>query len=55
MTQLSGKVALVTGASGGVGSSAVAMLAMRGHEVWAATGKADEAEGQLRRLVRTVG
>ena len=35
---------LVTGASGGVGSTAVAILASRGHEVWAATGKADEAD-----------
>jgi acrylyl-CoA reductase (NADPH) len=35
---------LVTGASGGVGSTAVAILASRGHEVWAATGKADEHE-----------
>ena len=35
---------LVTGASGGVGSTAVAILATRGHEVWAATGKADEHE-----------
>jgi putative YhdH/YhfP family quinone oxidoreductase len=34
---------LVTGASGGVGSVAVAILAARGHEVWAATGKTDEA------------
>lgn len=34
---------LVTGASGGVGSWAVAILASRGHEVWAATGKAHEA------------
>jgi acrylyl-CoA reductase (NADPH) len=35
---------LVTGASGGVGSTAVAILAERGHEVWAATGKSDEAD-----------
>lgn len=35
---------LVTGASGGVGTMAVAILAARGHEVWAATGKADEAD-----------
>lgn len=40
---------LVTGASGGVGSNAVAMLAARGHEVWAATGKPDE-EARLRGL-----
>jgi acrylyl-CoA reductase (NADPH) len=40
---------LVTGASGGVGTVAVAILAHRGHEVWAATGKASE-EGRLRRL-----
>lgn len=40
---------LVTGASGGVGSTAVALLAQRGHEVWAATGKADEAD-RLRRM-----
>lgn len=33
---------LVTGASGGVGSAAIAILASRGHEVWAATGKPDE-------------
>jgi acrylyl-CoA reductase (NADPH) len=33
---------LVTGASGGVGSAAVAILSSRGHEVWAATGKPDE-------------
>ena len=33
---------LVTGASGGVGSTAVAILAERGYEVWAATGKTDE-------------
>jgi acrylyl-CoA reductase (NADPH) len=40
---------LVTGASGGVGSVAVAILAARGHEVWAATGKPDE-ENRLRAL-----
>jgi acrylyl-CoA reductase (NADPH) len=40
---------LVTGASGGVGSNAVAILAGLGHEVWAATGKADE-EPRLRTL-----
>ncbi|HUQ79137.1 MAG TPA: acryloyl-CoA reductase [Patescibacteria group bacterium] len=40
---------LVTGASGGVGSTAVAILAGRGHEVWAATGKPDE-ERRLREL-----
>ena len=40
---------LVTGASGGVGSTAVAILAGRGHDVWAATGKADE-ESRLRSL-----
>ena len=33
---------LVTGAAGGVGSSAIAILATRGYEVWAATGKPDE-------------
>lgn len=33
---------LVTGASGGVGSTAVAILADRGYEVWALTGKVDE-------------
>lgn len=33
---------IVTGASGGVGSAAIAILASRGHEVWAATGKSDE-------------
>ena len=37
-----GRVA-VTGASGGVGSVAVGILAARGHEVWAATGKPEEA------------
>jgi len=40
---------LVTGASGGVGSSAVAILTARGHEVWAATGKPEE-EPRLRAL-----
>jgi len=35
---------LVTGASGGVGGTAVAILADRGYEVWAATGKAEEAD-----------
>lgn len=40
---------LVTGATGGVGSTAVAILADRGYEVWAATGKAHE-EGYLRGL-----
>ncbi|HET9456604.1 MAG TPA: acryloyl-CoA reductase [Candidatus Limnocylindrales bacterium] len=40
---------LVTGASGGVGSTTVAILAARGHEVWAATGKLDE-EARLRQL-----
>jgi acrylyl-CoA reductase (NADPH) len=40
---------LVTGASGGVGSIAVAILAARGHEVWAGTGKAEE-EDRLRAL-----
>jgi acrylyl-CoA reductase (NADPH) len=35
---------LVLGASGGVGSTAVGILARRGHEVWASTGKPDEAE-----------
>lgn len=35
---------LVTGATGGVGSMAVGMLAALGHEVVASTGKVDEAE-----------
>jgi acrylyl-CoA reductase (NADPH) len=43
---------LVTGASGGVGSNAVAILASRGHEVWAATGKPGEHE-RLRDLGAT--
>ena len=40
---------LVTGASGGVGSTAVGILAARGYEAWAATGKPDEAD-RLRAL-----
>jgi acrylyl-CoA reductase (NADPH) len=40
---------LVTGASGGVGGTALAILADRGYEVWAATGKPDE-EARLRGL-----
>ncbi len=40
---------LVTGAAGGVGRSAVAILTPLGYEVWAATGKADEAD-RLREL-----
>ncbi len=40
---------LVTGASGGVGGTALAIFADRGFEVWAATGKPDEAE-RLRSL-----
>jgi putative YhdH/YhfP family quinone oxidoreductase len=40
---------LVTGASGGVGGTALAILADRGYEVWAATGKPDEA-ARLRSL-----
>jgi putative YhdH/YhfP family quinone oxidoreductase len=35
---------LVTGASGGVGSTAVDLLAARGYEVWALTGKAAERD-----------
>ncbi|MGZ8438092.1 MAG: acrylyl-CoA reductase family protein [Candidatus Limnocylindrales bacterium] len=40
---------LVTGASGGVGGTALAILAERGYDVWAATGKDDEAP-RLRQL-----
>jgi putative YhdH/YhfP family quinone oxidoreductase len=40
---------LVTGAAGGLGRTALGILAARGHEVWAATGKPDEAE-RLRAL-----
>ena len=43
---------LVTGASGGVGGTAVAILGERGYEVWAATGKADEVP-RLRELGAT--
>jgi acrylyl-CoA reductase (NADPH) len=43
---------LVTGATGGVGSVAVSILAGLGHEVVASTGKAD-AEGWLRELGAT--
>jgi acrylyl-CoA reductase (NADPH) len=35
---------LVTGATGGVGGTALDLLAARGYEVWAATGKPDEAD-----------
>jgi putative YhdH/YhfP family quinone oxidoreductase len=40
---------LVTGASGGVGTMAVGILAGRGYEVWAASGKPEET-GRLRGL-----
>jgi acrylyl-CoA reductase (NADPH) len=40
---------LVTGASGGVGGTALAILADRGYEVWAATGKPEEGD-RLREL-----
>ena len=43
MTRADGPV-LVTGASGGVGTVAIGILAARGYEVWAATGKAEERE-----------
>lgn len=41
---------LVTGATGGVGSIAVQLLAARGHEVWALTGRVSEHEAWLREL-----
>jgi acrylyl-CoA reductase (NADPH) len=47
-----GAPVLVLGATGGVGSTAVGILAARGYEVHAATGKADEA-GFLRSLGAT--
>jgi len=40
---------LVTGAAGGLGRLAVGLLAARGYEVWASTGKPDQAE-RLREL-----
>ncbi len=40
---------IVTGASGGVGGTALAILADRGYEVWAVTGKPEE-EARLRSL-----
>jgi acrylyl-CoA reductase (NADPH) len=43
MTPAEGPV-LVTGASGGVGTVAIGILAGRGYEVWAATGKPDERD-----------
>jgi acrylyl-CoA reductase (NADPH) len=45
-----GRPVLVLGATGGVGSIAVAILAARGYEVHAATGKADEAD-----FLRSIG
>ena len=38
----SGRPVLVTGATGGVGSTAIGILAELGYEVWAVTGKPDE-------------
>ncbi len=51
LTPSSGPV-LVTGATGGVGRTAVAILAGRGYEVWASTGKA-EAHDELLALGAT--
>jgi acrylyl-CoA reductase (NADPH) len=48
LTPAAGPV-LVTGAAGGLGRHAVAILAARGYETWAATGKRDE-ESRLRQL-----
>ena len=45
----SGRPVLVTGATGGVGSTAIGILAELGYEVWAVTGKPDE-EDWLRSL-----
>lgn len=44
-----GRPVLVTGATGGVGSTAIGILAELGYEVWAVTGKPDE-EAWLRSL-----
>lgn len=44
---------LVTGATGGVGSIAIQLLATRGHEVVAATGRVDELGDYLRGLGAT--
>lgn len=45
----SGGPVVVTGSSGGVGSVAISLLAKRGYEVWAVTGRTEE-EGYLRNL-----
>ena len=42
-----------TGATGGVGSIAVSLLAERGHEVWVLTGRIDEHSTWLRELGAT--